>query len=115
MSCYIDVLNFYLEENGHKDLIYNDDDIEMLLEYGIDNKTQKSMITIGLSRATIINLFDIKTESEEYLLDNIEMDEKQVLKWLNSNISYIKSNDKIPELLIEEIDNVLFKYKSAIN
>ena len=43
------------------------------------------------------------------------MDEKQVLKWLNSNISYIKSNDKIPELLIEEIDNVLFKYKSAIN
>lgn len=115
LSCYIDVLNFYLEENGHKDLIYNDDDIEMLLEYGIDNKTQKSMITIGLSRATIINLFDIKTESEEYLLDNIEMDEKQVLKWLNSNISYIKSNDKIPELLIEEIDNVLFKYKSAIN
>ena len=115
MSCYIDVLNFYLEENGHKDLIYNDDDIEMLLEYGIDNKTQKSMITIGLSGATIINLFDIKTESEEYLLDNIEMDEKQVLKWLNSNISYIKSNDKIPELLIEEIDNVLFKYKSAIN
>lgn len=115
LSCYIDVLNFYLEENGHQDLVYNDDDIEMLLEYGIDNKTQKSMITLGLSRATIINLFDIKTEAEQYLLDNIEMDEKQVLRWLNSNISYIKTNDKIPELLIEEIDNVLFKYKSAIN
>ena len=114
LNCYIDVLNYYLEKNGHQDLIYNDDDIEMLFEYGIDNKTQKSMITLGLSRATIISLFDIKTEAELYLLDNMEMDEKQVLKWLNSNISYIKSNNKIPELLIEEIGDVLFKYKSAI-
>ena len=28
---------------------------------------------------------------------------------------YKSYNDKIPELLIEEIDNVLFKYKLAIN
>ena len=107
-------MNFYLEQNGHNDLIYNDDDIEMLLEYGIDNKTQKSMITLGLSRATIIKLFEIVTEAEEFLLDNIDMDEMQVLKWLNTNIQYIKSNKKIPELLIEEIDNILVKYKSVL-
>ncbi len=114
LSCYIDVLNFYLEQNGYNDLIYNDDDIEMLLEYGIDNKTQKSMITLGLSRATIIKLFEIVTEAEEFLLDNIDMDEIQVLKWLNTNIIYIKSNKKISELLIEEIDNILLKYKSVL-
>ena len=92
-------------------MIYDDNDIEALLEYGIENKTQMSMITLGLSRSTIVKLFDIKTEAGQYLVDNIEMDEISTLKWLHDNIKYFKTNKKLPELLIEEIQNILYIYK----
>lgn len=111
LRCYIDVLNFYYEQSGDFDLIYDDNDIEALLEYGIENKTQMSMITLGLSRSTIVKLFDIKTEAGQYLVDNIEMDEISTLKWLHDNIKYFKTNKKLPELLIEEIQNILYIYK----
>lgn len=115
LRCYIDVLNFYYEQNGNFDLIYNDNDVETLLEYGINNKTQMSMITLGLSRSTIVKLFDIKTEAGQYLVDNIEMDEITALKWLHDNVEYFKSNKKLPELLIEEIQNVLYIYKEIFS
>lgn len=111
LQCYIDVLNFYYEQSGNFDLIYNDNDIETLLEYGIKNKTQMSMITLGLSRSTIVKIFDIKTEAEQYLINNTEMDEITTLKWLHKNVEYFKTNKKLPELLIEEIQNVLYIYK----
>lgn len=115
LRCYIDVLNFYYEQSGNFDLIYNDNDIETLLEYGIENKTQMSMITLGLSRSTIVKIFEIKTEAEQHLLDNIEMDEITTLKWLHNNFEYFKTNKKLPELLIEEIQNVLYIYKEIFS
>lgn len=115
LRCYIDVLNFYYEQSDNFDLIYNDNDIETLLEYGIENKTQMSMITLGLSRSTIVKIFDIKTEARQYLVDNIEMDEVTTLKWLHDNVKYFKSNKKLPELLIEEIQNVLYIYKEIFS
>lgn len=113
LRCYIDVLNFYYEQSGNFDLIYDDKDIETLLEYGIENKTQMSMITLGLSRSTIVKLFEIKTEAEKYLIDNIDMDEIATLKWLYKNFEYFRKNKKIPELLIEEIEKILYVYKGA--
>lgn len=113
LRCYIDVLNFYYKQSGNFDLIYDDNDIEILLEYGIENKTQMSMITLGLSRSTIVKLFEIKTEAEKHLIDNIDMDEIATLKWLYKNIEYFRTNKKIPELLIEEIEKILYIYKGA--
>lgn len=115
LRCYIDVLNFYYEQSGNSDLIYDDNEIETLLEYGIENKTQMSMITLGLSRSTIVKIFDIKTEAGQYLVDNIEMDEITILKWLHDNVEYFKTNKKLPELLIEEIQNVLYIYKEIFS
>lgn len=115
LRCYIDVLNFYYEQTGNLDLIYDDNDIETLLEYGIENKTQMSMITLGLSRSTIVKIFEIKTEAEQHLLDNIEMDEITTLKWLHNNIEYFKTNKKLPELLIEEIQSILYTYKEIFS
>lgn len=114
LRCYIDVLNFYLEENGYNDLMYSNDDIEMLLEYGIENKTQMSMITLGLSRSTIVKLFDLKTEAEHFLVDDIEMDEKKTLFWLKDNIDYIKNGKKIPKLLVNEIESILETYFNLV-
>lgn len=114
LRCYIDVLNFYYKQSNNINLIYQNDDIEALFEFGIENKTQMSMITLGLSRSTIVKIFEIKTEAEKYLIDNIDMDEVATLQWLHSNINYFRTNKKIPELLIEEIQNVLDMYKKAI-
>ena len=110
LFCYIDVLNFYYEQSGNYDLIYEDLDIDTIFEYGIENKTQLSMITLGLSRSTILKLFEIKYDDEHYLVDNVDMDELKALNWLFENIKYIKDNKKLPKLLIEEIEETLRLY-----
>lgn len=79
LRCYIDVLNSYFEKSGNSDLVYSDDDMEILMEYGIETKTQMSMITLGLSRATVIKLCEITNNSGEYLLENMGMEELKTL------------------------------------
>lgn len=113
LRCYIDVLNFYFEESGNSELIYSEDDMEILMEYGIETKTQMSMITLGLSRATVIKLCEITNNSGEYLLEDMGMEELKTLMWLQNNIEYIKSNNKLPELLTEEILEVINSYRIA--
>jgi len=68
------------------------------------------MITLGLSRSTILKLFEIKYDDEHYLVDNVDMDELKALNWLFENIKYIKDNKKLPKLLIEEIEETLRLY-----
>lgn len=113
LRCYLDVLNFYLSKVNREDLIYTEDEMEMIMEYGIETKTQMSMITLGLSRATILKLCNISNHSNQHLLEDMGMDELKSLNWLINNIEYIESNKKLNKLLIEEIYDVINSYKKV--
>ena len=85
-------------------------DIAMFLEYGINKKTQASMIILGLSRSTIFELESLEDEEGNLILNNENMTEAEALQWLNDNIQRIEENNLIPKLLIDEINDVINAY-----
>lgn len=110
LSCYVDVMNYFFEQidkNIPKEQIK---DIAMFLEYGINKKTQASMIILGLSRSTIFELETLKDEKGNLILNNENMTEAEALQWLSDNIQIIDENNLIPKLLVNEIYDVLGLY-----
>lgn len=82
----------------------------MFWEYGINKKTQASMIILGLSRSTIFELESLEDEEGNQILNNENMTEAEALQWLNNNIQKIEENSLIPKLLIDEIHDILDVY-----
>ena len=82
----------------------------MFLEYGINKKTQASMILLGLSRSTIFELESIKDEDGNLILSNENMSEAEALQWVKDNIKMIEEGDLLPKLLIAEINDMLKSY-----
>lgn len=109
LSCYMDVMNYFYKEIKRTDLIDEDKDISMYLEYGVDKQTYVSMILLGLSRSTIFKLAELKNEEKEHILHE-ELDEEESYTWLKNNIENIKENKRIPELQIEEIEEIISNY-----
>lgn len=56
LTCYCDVLKEYLEHTNRKDLCEKIKELSLVLEFGVPLKTQISLMSLGLSRATVIEL-----------------------------------------------------------
>jgi hypothetical protein len=70
----------------------------VLLEYGVGQQTQVSLISAGLSRSTAVAI------SEIIAADNYGED--QVLAWLKENEKLWRESD-LPELAKREISNIV--------
>ncbi|MCA1712568.1 MAG: DEAD/DEAH box helicase [Actinobacteria bacterium] len=58
LSCYVDVLRQHVTEIGRLDLLAAmPDDIYMLLELGVSTATEVSLLSLGLSRTSAVELF----------------------------------------------------------
>lgn len=110
LSCYVDILNLFFKQINKQIPEEKNKDIAMFLEYGINKKTQASMIILGLSRSTIFELEGLKDRDGNFILSNDNMSEAEALKWLEDNIKEVETNKLIPKLLIEEIYDVLNAY-----
>jgi hypothetical protein len=77
MGCYRNLLQFVLLEQGRQALIAEYPDLSLLLEYGVAQQTQISLITAGLSRTSTIALSE--------LIASDSLSQAAVKKWLTDN------------------------------
>jgi hypothetical protein len=76
LACYLDVLKFHLEETQRGEEIAALPDVAMMLELGVARTTEVSMMALGLSRASAVEL-------EERIVED-ELTPEQCLEWLRS-------------------------------
>lgn len=90
-GCYIDILRYFLELNNRHDLLTNIPQLSLWLEFGVSQKTHLSLLSLGLSRNTVIEL-------TTYII-RTEMSKEESLNWLKEqnleqlNLSPIIIND----------------------
>ena len=96
LSCYSDVLKEFLANEGRQDLVDELKDLNILLEFGVSQITQVSLMSLGLSRSTTVAV------SERIAQD--ELTKNQALDWLKQN--EWETMD-LPELIKQEIRSVI--------
>ncbi len=74
-SCYVDILRYFLELHNKQELLEYMPQLNLWLEFGVSQKTHLSLLTLGLSRNTVIELAQYITDSN--------MSKDDVLIWLN--------------------------------
>lgn len=95
LTCYVDILAFYLAESK-SEVTMPEMDLSMMLEMGVARTSELSMMTLGLSRASAIAL-------QKYAMDDA-MTREEVIVWLREQD--IDTMD-IPALVREEIARVV--------
>src|SRR5690606_30622699 len=73
-SCYVDILRVFLREIGRDDLLEHIPQLNLWLEFGVSQKTHLSLLSIGLTRNTVVEL-------SEYI-PNSSMSKSEALVWL---------------------------------
>lgn len=91
-SCYVDILRYFLVLHKRDDLLSRIPQLNLWLEFGVSQKTHLSLLSLGLTRNTVIELSTYIT--------NTNMTKEESLQWLN-NIDF-KSLDLSP-IIIEDI------------
>ncbi|MCS4298924.1 MULTISPECIES: DEAD/DEAH box helicase [Acinetobacter] len=99
IGCYNDVLNLYLNNNGRGDLVENHSDFHSFLEMGVSNRTQLSLISLGLSRSSALSLSKM-IESSDY-------NKREIFTWLHANLPSARNG--MNKILLKEIDDALAK------
>lgn len=95
-SCYIDILRYFLELHNRRDLIVEIPELNLWLEFGVSQKTHLSLLSLGLSRNSVIEL-------TEFIV-NTEMSKEQAMNWLlEQNLDQLD----ISNIIIEDIKRVL--------
>lgn len=105
LSCYCDVLSLHLREIGREDLLEDLPQFNVLLELGVSQQTQISLIGLGLSRTSAITI------SEKITAD--ELTELQALRWLVEN-EELWRNFSVPVLVKKEIERVTEQNKGKV-
>jgi hypothetical protein len=93
ISAYVDVLKLFLVEIGRGDLIDEDFDIGVALEFGVSSKTLLSLMELGLSRMSAVALY------EKIARDDLDRD--GCLLWIKENQPNFAGMD-LPNLIVRE-------------
>lgn len=104
LHCYLDVLNYHLNQIGREDLKEEISDIWMFLEFGVSKRTQLSLISIGMSRSSVMTISEKISDSE--------LDEEGVYKWL---VDTDWQQFGFPELVEFEINKILKERTDLVN
>ncbi|MFO6425434.1 hypothetical protein, partial [Motilimonas sp. KMU-193] len=99
LACYNDVLCHVLSMNKQSHLAEHLKDVQLSLEFGVNIKTQLSLISLGLSRTSAIEISEF--------ISNSDFNQNEVLRWLRKNDL---SNKDIPNLVLVEIEELLSKH-----
>ncbi|CDO60026.1 DEAD/DEAH box helicase domain protein [Candidatus Phaeomarinobacter ectocarpi] len=93
ISAYVDVLRLFLVESGRDDLIDEDFDIGVALEFGVSSTTLLSLMELGLSRMSAVALY------EKIARDDLDRD--GCLSWINEHSPNFAGMD-LPNLIVRE-------------
>ena len=95
-SCYIDILRYVLELHGKHDLLSDIPQLNLWLEFGVSQKTHLSLLSLGLSRNTVIELTD-------YII-NTQMSKEESLNWIKEqNLEQLE----LSPIIIDDIKKIL--------
>ncbi|MDN5000671.1 DEAD/DEAH box helicase [Bradyrhizobium sp. GCM10027634] len=94
ISAYMEVLKLHLHEIGRSDLISNEMDVGLALEFGVSTETLVSLIELGLSRMAAVEIH------EKIALDNLDRD--QARKWIEEHNDQFDGMD-IPKIIVAEV------------
>jgi hypothetical protein len=76
LSCYLDLLTHYFEQSGQIELLQGVPNLSVLLEFGVSQRTQVSLMSLGLSRTATIAVSE--------LIARDDLDIHQALQWLQT-------------------------------
>jgi hypothetical protein len=93
-SAYMDVLNLHLRAIGRVDLIDDDVDIGIQLEFGVSSRTLLSLMELGLSRMSSVALY------EQIARDDLSKED--CLAWVAEREVQFEGMD-IPAIIVREI------------
>jgi superfamily II DNA/RNA helicase len=99
-SCYIDILKYYLKEK-HEHLIDSVPQLNMWIEFGVSQKTQISLINLGLSRHTAIELSEYIGESN--------YTKEECIEWLLKTNIFLFDMPKIAQKEISALKDYFSK------
>lgn len=96
LGCYADLLRFHLESSGRGELAEAQPDVVKLLELGVSSDTETSLMTLGLSRMSAVEL------AKQVIPDDLSRND--TLAWLTG-----RDLDQLdlPTLVRREIDEML--------
>lgn len=92
LACYLDVLRYHLDSLGIATRDENFLDVSMMLELGVSRPTEVSLMSLGLSRTSVIAL-------SEYIVED-DLSPERALSWLR--VQDLESLP-LPELVRREI------------
>ena len=95
-TCYLDVLRFHLNTLQRSDLLESIPQLSLWLESGTSQTTQISLMSMGLTRMTALEIAELMIDTN--------MSKEQCIKWFEEND--VHSMDISPTML-SEIDKVL--------
>lgn len=98
LGCYRDVLVYFLGQRGRQDLAREVFDYTVLLEFGVSQTTQLSLISLGLSRTSAILL------SERIAMSDLT--EAESVEWIRTNDALWRGSG-LPVLIVREIDELI--------
>lgn len=101
LAAYIDVLKHFLAQKGRLDLFDDRLDLELYLEFGVGTLTQLSMIGLGLSRTSAVELNDWLGDDE--LGESAVLERLRTRRWEGLNI---------PNIVKREIAEVVGRHDS---
>lgn len=102
-SCYVDVLRYFLIESGRSDLLENIPQLNLWLEFGVSQKTHLSLLSIGLTRNTVVELSNYIT--------NTNMNKEEALQWI---LSQDLAQFNLSTIIIEDIKSKTLKQSNRI-
>lgn len=94
ISAYVDILNLFLDKIGRDDLIDEDLDIGVALEFGVSTLTLLSLMELGLSRMSAVELY------EKIAKDDLDKD--GCVAWIRERAPTFEGMD-IPNLIVREV------------
>ena len=93
-SAYLDVAKLHLKKIGREDLIDDDIDIGIALEFGVSTKTLLSLMEIGLSRISAVALY------EQIARD--DFDREDCTQWVKERADHLEALE-LPRLVLREV------------
>lgn len=94
LSAYMDVLHLHLREIDRFDLIDDDLNIGVQLEFGVSSLTLLSLMELGLSRMSAVALY------ERIARDDLSKEE--CIEWIGARVGQFQAMD-IPSIIIREV------------
>lgn len=98
LSCYNDLLKHFYTMSGRNDLAAEIDDITLFLEMGVNTTTHLSLLNLGLSRTSAVEL-------KAYITAD-DLSEAQCLEWLTNENNNWQSRE-LPEIVKREVERML--------